>query len=87
MQAYCLDLRQRVAQALTEPGAQQVQVAARFCESVAFVGKLVRRQYQIGSLAGLPRLGRSAVVPERGRSGVASRPGAAAAGRHAGRGA
>lgn len=53
MQAYSLDLRQRVSQALAEPGARQVQVAARFCVSVAFVGKLVRRQRQTGSVAAL----------------------------------
>ncbi|HLK97398.1 MAG TPA: helix-turn-helix domain-containing protein [Hymenobacter sp.] len=57
MQAYSLDLRQRVAQALAEPGARQAQVAARFCVSLAFVGKLVRRQRQTGSLAALPGRG------------------------------
>ena len=57
MQAYSLDLRQRVAQALAEPGARQAQVAARFCVSVAFVGKLVRRQRQTGSVAALPGRG------------------------------
>lgn len=57
MQAYSLDLRQRVAQALTEPGARQGQVAARFCVSLAFVGKLVRRQRQTGSVAALPGRG------------------------------
>jgi len=57
MQAYSLDLRQRVAQALAEPGARQAQVAARFCVSVAFVGKLLRRQRQTGSVAALPGRG------------------------------
>ena len=57
MQAYSLDLRQRVAQALAEPGARQGQVAARFCVSVAFVSKLVRRQRQTGSLAAWPGRG------------------------------
>ncbi|WP_460677618.1 hypothetical protein, partial [Hymenobacter coalescens] len=56
-EAYSLDLRQRVAQALTEPRARQVQVAARFCVSLAFVGKLVRRQRQTGSMAALPGRG------------------------------
>jgi transposase len=44
MQAYSLDLRQRIVQTCAVLGAQQVQVAARFCVSVAFVGKLLRRQ-------------------------------------------
>ena len=57
MQAYSLDLRQRVAQALAEPGARQAQVAARFCVSVAFVSKLVRRQRHTGSVAALPSRG------------------------------
>lgn len=57
MQAYSLDLRQRVAQALAEPGARHVQVAARFCVSVAFIGKLLRRQRQTGSVAALPGRG------------------------------
>lgn len=57
MQAYSLDLRQRVVQALAEPGARQAQVAARFCVSVAFVGKLVRRQRHTGSVAALPGRG------------------------------
>jgi transposase len=56
MQAYSLDLRQRIVQACAVPGARQVQVAARFCVSVAFIGKLLRRQRHTGSLAALPRL-------------------------------
>jgi transposase len=57
MQAYSLDLRQRIAQACAEPGARQVHVAARFCVSVAFVGKLLRRQRQTGQVAALPGRG------------------------------
>jgi transposase len=57
MQAYSLDLRQRIAQACAEPGARQAHVAARFCVSVAFVGKLLRRQRQTGQLAALPGRG------------------------------
>jgi transposase len=57
MQAYSLDLRQRIAQACAEPGARQGQVAARFCVSLAFVGKLLRRQRQTGQLAALPGRG------------------------------
>ena len=57
MQAYSLDLRKRIAQACAAPGARQVQVAARFCVSVAFVGKLLRRQRQTGQVAALPGRG------------------------------
>ncbi|GAA3929128.1 hypothetical protein GCM10022406_13280 [Hymenobacter algoricola] len=57
MQAHSLDLRQRIAQACAMPGARQVQVAARFCVSVAFVGKLLRRQRQTGVVAALPGRG------------------------------
>jgi transposase len=57
MQAYSLDLRQRIVQACAVPGARQVQVAARFCVSVAFIGKLLRRQRHTGSLAALPGRG------------------------------
>ncbi|SMB98819.1 ISSpo6, transposase orf A [Hymenobacter roseosalivarius DSM 11622] len=57
MQAYSLDLRQRIAQACAEPGARQAHVAARFCVSVAFVGKLLRRQRQTSSVAALPGRG------------------------------
>ncbi|QKG58237.1 hypothetical protein GKZ68_19260 [Hymenobacter sp. BRD128] len=39
------------------PGARQVQVAARFCVSVAFVGKLLRRQRHTGPVAARPGRG------------------------------
>ena len=54
MQAYSLDLRQRIVQACAVPGARQVHVAARFCVSVAFISKLLRRQWHTGSVAALP---------------------------------
>lgn len=60
MQAYSLDLRQRIVAACAVPGARQVQVAARFCVSVAFIGKLLRRQRYTGSVAALPGRGGSA---------------------------
>jgi transposase len=50
MQTYSLDSRLRIAQARAEAGARQVQVA-RFCVSVAFVGKLLLRQRQTGQAA------------------------------------
>jgi len=57
MQAYSLDLRQRIVQACAVLGARQVQVAVRFCVSLAFVGKLLRRQRHTGSMAALPGRG------------------------------
>ena len=57
MQAYSLDLRQRIVVACAVPGARQLQVTARFCVSVAFVGKLLRRQPYTCSVAALPGRG------------------------------
>jgi transposase len=81
MQAYSLDLRQRIAQACAEPGARQAQVAARFSVSVAFVGKLLRRQWQTGQLAG--RGGPARCLCRR--AGVVRCASGGAAGCHAGR--
>lgn len=47
-------------QAYVVQGARQVQVAARLCVSVAFMGKLLRRQRHTGSVAALPSRGRRA---------------------------
>ena len=57
MKAYSIDLRERVVAACGEPGARIYQVAARFCVSVAFVDKLLRRQRTTGSVAALPTCG------------------------------
>ena len=57
MKAYSTDLRERVVAACGEPGPQIYQVAARFCVSVAFVNKLLRRQRTTGSVAALPACG------------------------------
>ena len=55
MKAYSQDLRERVAAACAEPGAKIYQVAARFCVSLSFTDKLLRRQRTSGSVAELPR--------------------------------
>ena len=55
VKAYSHDLRERVAAACVEPGAKIDQVAARFCVSVSFTDKLLRRQRTSGSVAELPR--------------------------------
>ena len=57
MKAYSHDLRERVAAACAEPGAKIYQVAARFCVSLSFTDKLLRRQRTSGSLATLPASG------------------------------
>lgn len=57
MQAYSLDLHQRIVQACAVLGVRQVHVAARFCVSVAFVGKLLRRQRHTGFVTALPGRG------------------------------
>ena len=51
MKAYSHDLRERVAAACAEPGAKIYQVAARFCVSLSFTDKLLRRQRTSGSVA------------------------------------
>lgn len=79
MQAYSLDLRERIVQACAVPGARQVQVAACFCVSVAFVGKLLRRQRQTAR----PR--RPRPLPGCGRADVAGGSGGADAGPDTGR--
>ncbi len=55
MKAYSQDLRERVAAACAEPGANIHQVAARFAVSLSFTDKLLRRQRTSGSVAELPR--------------------------------
>ena len=54
MKAYSLDLRERVAAAIQQPGRTIGAVAAQFSVSASFVAKLLRRQRTSGSLAALP---------------------------------
>ena len=54
MNAYSLDLRERIAAACAEPGHTVGAVAAQFSVSVSFVAKPLQRQRQSGSLAALP---------------------------------
>ena len=44
-----------MAAACAEPGAKIYEVAARFCVSLSFANKLLRRQRTSGSVAELPR--------------------------------
>src|ERR1044071_10364121 len=53
MQAYSLDLRQRVIQACEQGQGSISEVAARFGVSPAFVKKMLRQQRATGNLAPL----------------------------------
>ena len=57
MHAYSLDLRTRVAAACREPNARKTHVAKRFGVSRSFVGDLLRRERETGSLAPKPASG------------------------------
>ncbi|MBT2559511.1 transposase [Hymenobacter sp. ISL-91] len=57
MHAYSPDLRTRVAAACREPNARQIHVAKRFGVSRSFVGDLLRRERETGSLAPKPASG------------------------------
>ena len=54
MQAYSIDLRERIAAACAQPKARIYQVAAQFSVSISFVDKLLSRKRKSGSLAALP---------------------------------
>ena len=60
MQAYSIDLRERVAAAYATGEFTIPQVASRFAVSVSFVNKLLQRQRRSGSVAALPRRGGAA---------------------------
>ena len=57
MQAYSMDLRERVVAACDKGDATRAQVAARFSVSVRWVRDLLRRRRQTGSIAPRPRGG------------------------------
>jgi transposase len=57
MEAYSLDLRQRVVAGCDEGFESRREVAERFGVSVSFVQKLLRRRKQTGSIAAKPRSG------------------------------
>jgi len=77
MQAYSVDLRQRIVSALEEAGATIDSVAQRFCVSAASVKRYKRLLARTGSLSPKPLPGRvPKVMPdqeERLRELVASR--------------
>lgn len=63
MEAYSLDLRERVVRAVDE-GASRVDAARRFSVSNALVGKLLRQRRATGSLAPKPHGGGTPRAPD-----------------------
>jgi transposase len=57
MNAYSMDLRQRVVSACDAGDATREQIAARFSVSVPWIRKLIRRRRETGSIAPRPRGG------------------------------
>jgi transposase len=58
MQAYSVDLRQRIVDALQQEGASIESVSERFCVSPSSVKRYKRQFQESGSLAPKPRPGR-----------------------------
>jgi transposase len=57
MNAYSMDLRQRVVSACDSREGTREQIAARFSVSVRWIGELLRRRRETGSIAPRPRGG------------------------------
>ncbi len=57
MNAYSMDLRQRVVSACDAGDATREQIAARFSVSVPWIRKLLRRRRETGSIEPRPRGG------------------------------
>jgi transposase len=55
MQAYSLDLRERVVSAYEKGGATVAAIAARFSVGQTFVKKMLRQKRETGSLERLPQ--------------------------------
>ena len=55
MQAYSLDLRERVVSAYEKGGATLAEIAARFSVGQTFVKKMLRQKRETGSLERLPQ--------------------------------
>ena len=55
MQAYSLDLRERVVSAYERGGATLAEIAARFSVGQTFVKKMLRQKRERGSLERLPQ--------------------------------
>ena len=57
MNAYSMDLRERVAAAYDDGEGSQAELARRFRVSVSWIGKLLRRRRETGSIAPKPHSG------------------------------
>jgi transposase len=57
MRPYSMDLRERVVAACDARDGTREQIAARFSVSVRWIGDLLRRRRETGSIAPLPRGG------------------------------
>src|SRR4051812_15637008 len=57
MNAYSMDLRERVAAASDDGEGSQAELAHRLRVSVSWIGKLLRRRRQTGSIAPKPHSG------------------------------
>jgi transposase len=57
MDAYSMDLRERVVAACDARDGTRAQIAARFSVSVRWIGGLLRRRRQTGSIAAKPHGG------------------------------
>jgi transposase len=55
MQAYSLDLRERVVKAYEKGGATLAEIAVRFSVGQTFVKKMLRQKRETGSLERLPQ--------------------------------
>src|SRR5688500_12075683 len=65
MEAYSMDLRERVVKACDESNLKRKEIAKRFSVSTAWIRRLLQRRRATGSIAPLPsRRGRKPVLDE-----------------------
>lgn len=74
MDAYSMDLRERVAAACDSGMLSQPEIAEQYEVSVSFITRLLRRRRQTGSLAPKPHTGGPVpILNERDRQRIAAR--------------
>jgi transposase len=74
MDAYSMDLRERVAAACDSGMLSQPEIAEQYEVSVSFITRLLRRRRETGSLSPRPHTGGPApILNERDRQRIASR--------------
>jgi transposase len=73
MDAYSMDLRERVAAACDSGMLSQPEIAEQYEVSVSFITRLLRRRRETGSLAPRPHTGGAApILNERDRERIAA---------------